>query len=237
MDEPTEPQPTATSENGVGTSRIPEDISEEVRRDLTRSGSPPLHPRVQFNDTPVFIEPDRKVDDYDIVQDIKDQYITIGQLMHDNANYQKLIREAWTKKRKRRFKLPFVAVNFSQVEDHGAPELTVEIDGCSVPKVPIDGRSGINLMLEDTTFDLGYTSFEVTNQVLRMADQSRVVPVGRLSQVPTLIGEVTYLLNYIIIRVSVGRPFLMLLGRPWLYSAEVVVDWEAKEFAFVKPKI
>ena len=89
--------------------------------------------------------------------------MTIGQLLHDNANYQKLIREAWTKRRKRRFKLPSVAVNFSRVEDYGASELTVEIDGCSVSKVPVDGRSRVNLMLEDTTFDLGYTSFEATD--------------------------------------------------------------------------
>ena len=74
-----------------------------------------------------------------------------------------------------------MAVNFSQVEDYGAPELTIEIDGCSVPKVPVDDGSRINLMLKDTTFDLGYTSFEAIDQVLRMADQSRVIPVGQLS--------------------------------------------------------
>ena len=226
-------------ENGVGISRVPEDISEEVRQDLTRSGLPTQLSRVRFDDTPVFIEPTRKVDDYDIIQDIKDQKanVTIGQLLHDNANYQKLIREAWIKRRKRRLKLPSMAVNFSQVEDYGAPELTVEIDGCSVPKVPVDGGSGVNLMLEDTAFDLGYTSFEATDQILRMVDQSRVIPVGRLSQVPILIGEVTYLLNYVIIRVSAGRPFPILLGRPWLYTAEVLVDWGAREFAFGKPRI
>ena len=130
-----------------------------------------------------------------------------------------------------------MVVNFSQVEDYGALELTVEIDGCSVPKVPVDGGSGVNLMLEDIAFDLGYTSFKTTDQILRMADQLRVIPVGRFSQVPTLIGEVTNLLNYIIIQVSTGRPFPMLLGRPWLYIAEVLVDWGVKEFAFGKPKI
>ena len=89
LDEPRETQPIATSENGVGTSRIPEDISEEIRHELTRSDLPTPHPRVRFDDIPVFIEPKRKVDDYDIVQDIKDHKanITIGQLLHDNANY------------------------------------------------------------------------------------------------------------------------------------------------------
>ena len=29
----------------------------------------------------------------------------------------------------------------------------------------------------------------------------------------------------------------MLLGRPWLYSSEVLVDWRAKEFVFGKPRI
>ena len=71
-----------------------------------------------------------------------------------------------------------MVVNFFQVEHYGAPELTIKIDGCSVPKVPLDGGSRVNLMLGDIAFDLGYTSFEATDQVLRMADQSRVIPVG-----------------------------------------------------------
>ena len=155
-DEPRETQPVATSENGVGTSRIPKDINEEVRQDLTRSDLPTQHLRVKFDDIPIFIEPERKADDYDVIQDIKDQKanVTIGQLLHDNANYQKLIWEAWIKRKKRRLKLPSMAVNFSQVEDYGALELTVEIDGCTVPKVLVDGGSGVNLMLEDTAFDL-----------------------------------------------------------------------------------
>ena len=177
------------------------------------------------------------MDEYDIVQDIKDQQanVTIGQLLHDNTNYQKLIRDAWVKRRRRKMKLPSVAVNFSEVEDYGAPEVEVKVEGCIVPGVPIDGGSRVNLMLEDTAFDLGYTSFQATDQVLRMADQSRVHPVGRLFQVPTRIGKETYLLNCVVIRVTKGRPFPMLLGRPWLYAPRVLVDWGEKEFVVGKP--
>ena len=239
--EPETVQPRATLEKGVEESRISRDISIEVRDDLEKTNlGVVIEPKkVRFDDIPVIIEPEAKPDDYDIIQDIKDQKanVTIGQLLHDNANYQKLIRKEWTKKRKRRLKLPSVAVNFAEIEDYGAPEIVVEMDGCIIPKVLVDGGSGVNLMLKDTAFDLGYTSFKETNQILQMADQSRVIPVGRLSQVRTRIGEVTYLQNFVIIRVSTGKPFPMLLGRPWLYSAKVLVDWGAKEFIVGKPPL
>lgn len=117
--------------------------------------------KVRFSDSPIFIEPEKKGNEYDILQDIKDQKanVTIGQLLYDNTHYQKLIRNAWIKKRKKRFKLPAVVVNFAQVEDYGPPKLVVEIEGCTIPKVLVDGGSRVNLMLEDTTFDLGYTTF------------------------------------------------------------------------------
>ena len=173
------------------------------------------------------------MDQYDILQDIKNQKanVIIGQLLHDNLNYQKQVREGWIKRRKKRFKLPPVAVNFMAIEDYGAPEVCIDIDGCMIPKVPVDGGSGCNLMLESTAFDLEFTSFEPTPRVLRMADQSRVVPVGRLSWVLTRIGEQTFPLNFVILRVNSGRPFPTLLGRPWLYAAEVVVDWGKSEFS------
>ena len=231
-------RPRAEVGSGVDPHRIPEDISREVRRELTGSGQPTVRATVTFDDTPVVIPAFPHVDEYDIIEDIKSQKanVTIGQLLHDNINYQKVIRDAWRKRRTKRTKLPSVATNFLQAEDQGAPEVTVVVEGCTIPHVPVDGGSGVNLMLEDTAFDLGYTTFEATTQVLRMADQSRVLPIGRLSQVPTVIGEVTYLLNYVIIRVTSGRPFPMLLGRPWLYMAGVLVDWGAQEFVLGKDR-
>lgn len=105
-----------------------------------------------------------------------------------------------------------------QIEHHGALEVTVEIDGCNVTKVPIDGSSVINLMLEDAAFDLRYSCFEEKNMVLSMADQSRVTSVERLARISSWIGNTIYLLNFIVILVDSGMPFRMLLGRPWLYT-------------------
>ncbi|OAE32623.1 hypothetical protein AXG93_4293s1030 [Marchantia polymorpha subsp. ruderalis] len=103
---------------------------------------------------PTLICPDvnTKVDDYDILQDVKEQKanVTIGQLLHDNPNYQKQIKAPLIKPRKRKVILPPVAVNFAELEDFGAPEISVEIDGCIIRNVPVDGGSGVNLLLEST---------------------------------------------------------------------------------------
>ena len=71
-DEPRRTQPIVMSKNGVGTSRISKDISEEIKQELSRSNLPTSHLRVKFDDTPIFIELERKIDDYNIIQDIKD---------------------------------------------------------------------------------------------------------------------------------------------------------------------
>lgn len=164
--------PRAEPGSKVDQRRIPEDISAEVRSQLADLGPPPIWTTVTFDDVPVIIPASLKVDKYEIFADVKAQKanVTIGQLLHDNVNYQKVIRDACSKRRTRKTKLPSVATNFLQVEDQGTPEVTVVVEECTILKVPIDGGSGVNLMLEDTAFDLRYTSFKATNQVLRMAD-------------------------------------------------------------------
>lgn len=103
----------------------------------------------------------------------------------------------------------------------------MEVEGYSVPKDPVDRGSRVK---EATAFDLGYTTLKHTDMILRIADQSQVVRLGLLSQIPTQIGRQTCMLNYMIIRVDNGRSFQILLERPWLYIARVVVDWGEKKF-------
>jgi hypothetical protein len=109
------PEPTRPKVHvgkGVQENRLPIDISSEVGRAITDS-NPRIVPKiVRFDDIPVIIKtnPDIRIDEYDIIRDIKDQKanVTIEQLLHDNTNYQKLIREASIRRRKKKFKLPSV---------------------------------------------------------------------------------------------------------------------------------
>jgi hypothetical protein len=76
---------------GVEENQLPIDISSEVGRTITDSNPKIVPKTVRFDDVPVIIKsnPDIRIDEYDIIRDIKDQKanVTIGQLLHDNTNY------------------------------------------------------------------------------------------------------------------------------------------------------
>src|SRR5450759_4712038 len=139
--------------------------------------------------------------------------------------------------RKRRYKLPPTTINQVDTgEDLGAPEIEVQIAGCLIRRVPVDGGSGVNIMIADTAQALGFTHFESTPKFLRMADQSRVVPVGILMGISVVIGDKPFRLTFIILEPSTPSSYPMLLGRPWLYRAQVNTSWGKKTFTFGNPK-
>lgn len=63
---------------------------------MAESRSLPIWPTVRFDDVLVIIQLATRVDEYNIIEDIKSQKanVTIGLLFHDNMNYPKVIREA-----------------------------------------------------------------------------------------------------------------------------------------------
>ena len=67
--EPDQASPIAAAEKGVEESRIPRDISREVREDLAGLELSPKasSKTVRFDETPVIIQPDLKPDEYDII--------------------------------------------------------------------------------------------------------------------------------------------------------------------------
>ena len=86
--------------------------------------------------------------------------------------------------------------------DPGAPTVDVFIDGYFIQGVQIDSESSVNLMSAETMEELGLTTMTTTPIILRVADQSRIKPLGIVRRVPTLIGGIFFKISYIIFKVS-----------------------------------
>ncbi|CAM6093962.1 unnamed protein product [Calypogeia fissa] len=139
---------------------------------------------------------------YNITQDLLNCPVTatMGQLLKDNTQYRKEVKGMLTNKRKRLPKVGSRADVMTIYEDLGAPEISSQISGCILSYVPVDGGSGVNLMIEAIAFELGYEKFEPTTRTLRMADGAKVVHVGILTQVLSIIGGQEFYLNYLVMQ-------------------------------------
>jgi hypothetical protein len=79
--------------------------------------------------------------------------------------------------------------------------------------VQIDGGSSVNLMNIDTMLSLHLPRLEETKLVLRMADQSRVKPLGIIPKVKTSISGITYFIDFIVFQPSTSNTsYPILLG-------------------------
>ena len=110
--------------------------------------------------------------------------------------------------------------------DPGAPTIDVSIDGVLITGVQVDGGSSVNLMTADTMEKLGLSDLLPTNLLLRMADHSKVLPVGVLVNVDTNIAGIVYKIDYVVFQLkSSTLSYPILLGRPWLFDAKARNDW------------
>lgn len=86
-------------------------------------------------------------------------WATFGQLFHNNTIYHEQVIEAWYKKKRRKRRLPSIPIKFINLKDFGTPVLDVEVNHYSLPRIPIDGSFGVNIMIGSTAFDLDFTKF------------------------------------------------------------------------------
>ncbi|CAM6096638.1 unnamed protein product [Calypogeia fissa] len=217
------------------------EVQENLRKDLEKVQEVKAEEEVQEKKDQLLATIQPKVEEtYDIKVDIRNCSVTakVGQLLKDNPMYWRQLKEMLIGKKRRR--MPKVGTNVDVLmicEDLGAPEIVIQISGCVLSYVLVDGGSGVNIMIEAMTHQLGFKKFEPTARTMRLANGARVVPVGTLTQIPTLIGGVTFYLNFFIMRPTRPSTYPVLIGRPWLYGGNVTLDWGKKQFRFGKPLV
>ena len=137
---------------------------------------------------------------YDILRDLDaiQPTITMKQLLAVSPECRTTLTSFLVRRRQRNKEIHEVSLN----PDSGAPTIDVSIDGVLITGVQVDGGSIINLMTADTMEKLGLSDLLPTDLLLRMADHSKVLPVGVLVNVDTNIAGIVYKIDYVVFQLK-----------------------------------
>ena len=166
----------------------------------------------------------KDIEPYDILKDLDklQPSISMKQLLAMAPECRTTLNNSLIRRRSKVKEVHEVSLN----PDPGAPTIDVTIDGVMVTGVQVDGGSSVNLMNSETMHGLDMKNLVPTSLILRMADQSRVKPMGILRSVITTIAGIQYPIDYIVFKLnSSSLSYPILLGRPWLYQAKAKNDW------------
>ena len=161
---------------------------------------------------------------YDILRDLDaiQPTITMKQLLAVSPECRTTLTSSLVRRRQRNKEIHEVSLN----PDPGAPTIDVSIDGVLIIGVQVDGGSSVNLMTANTMEKLRLSDLLPTDLLLRMADHSKVLPVGVLVNVDTNIAGIVYKIDYVVFQLkSLTLPYPILLDRPWLFDAKAHNDW------------
>ena len=125
---------------------------------------------------------------YDILRDLDaiQPTITMKQLLAVSLEYRTTLTSSLVCRKQRNKEIHEVSLN----PDLGAPTIDVSIDGVLISTIQVDGGSSVNLMTADIMEKLGLTSLLPTELLLRMANHSKVLPMGVLVNVDTNIAGI-----------------------------------------------
>ena len=78
----------------------------------------------------------------------------------------------------------------------------------------------------ETINELGLSNVVSTTIILKMVDSSRVELIGVLEQIPTLVVNIEYKINYLMFKTMDGvQSYLGFLGRTWLLDTHAKKEW------------
>ena len=105
--------------------------------------------------------------------------------------------------------------------------LPVTHKNCKPISSIVDGGSGINIISHKLYNEWNLPPMEPAPFTIKLADQSKVAPLGLVKNVPVRIVGVRFLVAFVVMNLpSHNSSYSILLGRPWLKAAAVMHDWK-----------
>ena len=171
---------------------------------------------------------------YDIWADLQSMKanISVAQLLHLVPSAKAVLRRKISVTKRLR-KKPQVAARVNvaryptgRIGEVQAVEIEATIVDKVLPRVLVDGGSGVNIMPVHTMEQLGLQITGPSPYVINMANHISEAPMGQITGCRMYAGGEVYTMTFQVLKMHTNRDsFSLLLGRPWLRATNATVNW------------
>ena len=116
--------------------------------------------------------------------------------------------------------------------DPGIPTIPCSIKKNYVKNTLCDLGAGVSVMPFSLYKRLDLNKLTPTEISLQMADKSTSIPIGICEDVPVVVANVTILTDFVILEMPEDDNMSIILGRPFLNTAGVVIDCNKRKVTF-----
>ncbi|XP_021866759.2 uncharacterized protein [Spinacia oleracea] len=100
---------------------------------------------------------------------------------------------------------------------------------CSIQKLKFDNAlcdlgESVSILPYKTYEKLNLGDLSPTAMSLQLADRSVMLPLGRIEDVPLVVGKLTFLVDFVVLDIDEDAHTPILLGRPFLATAGALID-------------
>ncbi|CAM8911555.1 unnamed protein product [Rhodiola kirilowii] len=118
-----------------------------------------------------------------------------------------------------------------KLKDSGSFSIPCDIGGLTIRRALCDLGASVSIMPYSLYAKLNLGDLCPTNISIRLADRSCRLPKGILKDVPVRVKNIYILADFVVLEISEDTDIPIILGRPFLYTARVVIDMDRGSIA------
>ncbi|CAM8950209.1 unnamed protein product [Rhodiola kirilowii] len=118
-----------------------------------------------------------------------------------------------------------------KLKDSGSFSIPCDIGGLTIRRALCDLGASVSIMPYSLYSKLNLGDLCSTNISIRLADRSCRLPKGILKDVPVKVKNIYIPADFIVLEISEDTDIPIILGRPFLYTARVVIDMDRGSIA------
>ena len=123
-------------------------------------------------------------------------------------------------------------MEYLKLGDPGIPTIPCSIKKNYVKIALCDLGAGVSVMPFSLCKRLDLNELTPTEISFQMADKPTAIPIGICEDVPIVVANVTILTDFVILEMPEEDNMSIILGRPFLNTAGVVIDCNKREVTF-----